>query len=1133
MTRLGTRLRDWLARFRGTTVAVLSRGARTPAAGPSAAHAATSRAGAGFTSVAATRYAFSGDELEVAPALGAHLVGRRIEADHELRFAVLPEWADADGFAADAVAMDLVLSDGSRLSELGVTDQYGVDLTPVAQHEGRTLHPDQWNLVRVALAPAAGRSVERVELRVRDTRAGDRSRPLVGWIDALEIDRIPDEPVRPADRARARQGTMSSPELSRGNCAPTVAVPNGFVGGIPVTRADSARWPYSWHSDNRDDNRPALQAFATSHLPSPWMGERGAFQVMPALAEEPRPASATARARGFSHDDEVARPHDYRVQLDGGIRAEMTAADHTVLLRITFPPGAAEGVLVFDQIEGRGALRLPEPDPAATRSALTAYTDDGALAQSDRAASPRAFLHAAIDRPVLQVGRLSRGGSRGGTSSPAGWVLVALDASRTVTVRLATSHIGTAQAARNLVLDGAADPFEVVRERAARRWDDWIGRIELPGATAEQRAMVATALYRVGLFPARGHENLGTAERPAPHYASPFHPVAGSDADRTGAWVLPGELSVTHGFWDTYRTAWPLYALLDPARTARLLDGFVEHFRAGGWTSRWSAPGPIDSMTGTSNDIVLAHAVRSGVPVRVEETADAGTQPADDHRLDLWAAFDSALRNATAVSDDARVGRKGIAASGYRGWVDTSVPEGLTWTLDGAINDLAVARLAESLLELVAHTHPRRDELVAAVDYFTARAGSHAAVFDERTGFYIGRDARGMFRLGPEEYDPRVWGFDYTETNGWGTAFSAPHDGAGLAALHGGREGLARAFERFVTVPERGDASVRGSYPGVIHEMVEARNLRAGQWAPSNQPAHHIPFMALFAGRPDIAQDLVRTAVERMFTGGDIGQGWPGDEDNGEMGAWWVFAALGLYPLVPGSAGYVLVAPSVPKARIRLGEDTWLTIEAPAVDRAHRFVRSVRIDGRPWHGTFVPHAVVAGGATIVFELSDRPEAWGTGVDAEPPSLTAPGRRPTMLRDLTADAECHASAGARGRPEDVIDGDASTPGVELAPGQFVELRTTADDVPEILTVTVATSGRYRFRLECAADDDWEAVASVDATFLWHLQLRPFLLPARTGRRWRIVAESSLPLRQLELLVREEHVPAAPGPGARLG
>ncbi|MDM4763527.1 GH92 family glycosyl hydrolase [Galbitalea sp. SE-J8] len=1044
------------------------------------------------------------------------LRGHRIGPEEELCYAVLPEWdagADAvDGFAADAVAVDLVFASGGRLSARAPVDQYGVAVSARAQHEGRTLHPDQWNLVRVGLAAAVGEVVAGVDVHLEETRAGGRRGLLTGWIDVLGIRPIPVEPARPVDRARIRQGSMSAPGLSRGNCVPTVAVPGGFVGGIPVTRADSPGWPYSWHADNRDDNRPALQAFATSHLPSPWMRDRGVFQVMPAFANESVPSTPEARALGFSHDDEIARPHDYRVRLDGGILAEMTATDHTVLLRFTWPPGTDEGLLVFDQIGGRGELRLPEPRPTSSDAVLTAYTDDGAEAQADRAAAPRAYLHAHVDRPVVACGSIRRGPLAATASSPAGWVRVGLDASRTVTLRLATSFIGTDQAGRNLVLDRADDDFEVVRERSADAWDEWIGRVELPDASPEQRAMMATALYRVGLFPSRGHENLGTAEHPDPHYASPFDPVAGSDAERTGARVRRGELSVNHGFWDVYRTAWPLYALLDPDLAARLLDGFVEHYRASGWTSRWAAPGPIDSMTGTSNDIVLAHAVAAGVPVRV----GAASGP-EDHRLDLWSAFDSALRNATVIPPVARVGRKGMATSPYRGWVDTSVPEGLSWTLDGAINDLAVARLADELRMRTANDHPRYEELDAAVDYFTARATSYATVFDARTGFFVGRDSRGRFRADPEHYDPRVWGHDYTETNGWGTAFTVPHDGAGLAALHGGREALGRKLDEFFATPERGDVTISGSYPGVIHEMVEARNLRSGQWAPSNQPAHHIPFMALFAGRPDLAQDAVRTAVERMFTGGEIGQGWPGDEDNGEMAAWWVFAALGLYPLVPGSAGYVLVAPSVPCARIRMGDERWLTIRALGLDRAHRYVESVRINGEPWHSTFVPHDLIARGATIDVVLSERPTAWGSAVDSEPPSLTAPGQLPTVLHDLTSDAVVRVSPGVVGDAVGVVDDEACEPGLVLEAGAWIEVSLAAGAAPHCFTLASAIAGRHRFRLERRSGERWESVLRSDAVFLWDAQLRPFALTPVRARRWRLIAESRFVVQQIELLV----------------
>lgn len=1148
--------------------------------GPDRWHAPAARPGVGFTSLAAVPYGFTRSGRRDLSAAFPALVGTQVRSGMELHYAILPEWGDgtcalralvdralidrarrfwrgaarragvgaeegagrrergaggdlqataddtdptapttgtapgpvvaptgtAPGppgtWFADAVAVDLVFTDGGRLSELGPVDQYGVGLDPLAQHVGAMAHPDQWHLVRVGLDAAVGRTIARVELVFTAPRARGRGGvSAAGWVDAVALAPVPPLPARPSEWVRTRQGTHSSDMLSRGGCAPSVGVPHGFVSGIPVTNAGEIGWPYAWHADNGPDNRPAIQAFATSHLPSPWMGERGAFQIMPALARTDGTVvgDPAERALSFDHADETAHPHHYRVILDGGIEAELAATDHVVLMRFRFPEGASEGVLVFDQIRGDGELRLPATG-ASPDGAITGLTRDER--GGDRAPSPPYHLHAELDRPVVASGMLPRFGA-----DVRGWVRVALGADRTVVVRAATSAIGAEQAARSIRLDGADASFDEVVERAATAWDAWISRVEIDGATPEQRATMATALYRVGMFPRRGHEDLGTPGAPAPHYASPFDPAGP---------VVAGELSVDQGFWDVYRTSWPLLVLLDPAEAARLLDGFVEHYRAGGWTSRWSAPGPIDSMTGTSSDVVFAHAAAAGVPLRT-----GPREGVDDARLDLWSAYDAAVRNATVPSDDPRVGRKGLGRSIFRGWVDTRVHEGLSWTLDGALGDLAVARLARVLTGLVGPDHPRSSELEASIAYFTARAGGYADSFDARIGFFQGRRPDGRFRHDPDAYDPTVWGYDYTETNGWGTAFSAPHDGAGLVTLHGGAEAFAARLERMLATPAEAAWRITGSYPSVIHEMVEARNVRFGQWAPSNQPAHHIPFMALFAGRPDLTQRLVHEAATRLFGGGEIGQGWPGDEDNGEMSAWWVFAALGLYPLVPASPGYVLTAPIVPAARLRIGDGRMLRIEAPGAGRDRPYVAGVEIDGTPWESTFVPHDVLTAAQVIRVGLADRPQTWGTDVAAHPPSLTAPSARPQVLRDVTRDARVVAVVGgsetdARG----LVDGDSGTPGLRLEAGDAVEIVPREPGVAQFLTITPRRRGVVAFRIEhVAADGRTTVVHHASEEFSGDRQTRPFLL-AELGpaARWRWVAERSVELVQIEVLQR---------------
>lgn len=1097
--------------------------------GPTPEHAATSMAMAGLVSQHAVGYAAGATGSANLEPYVDDVLGVRVVPGLELVYAVLPEWNDGcadvrDAFGADAVALDLTFADGGRLRDLGVRDQYGVPLDPLAQHTACTLQPDQWNLIRVPLDAAVGRVISGIELRFTMQGTGTDEAPIrTGWLDAIAVRTRTPLPDRPCERVRTRQGTMSTQVISRGNTVPAVGLPNGFVSAIPVTRADSYAWPYGWHADNRHDNRPAIQAFASSHLPSPWLGERGAFQVMPALASDTVPATPADRALGFDHEHETGQPHRYDVALDGGIDAELTAAEHTTLMRFRFPVGHVEAVLVFDQIEGTGVLDLPTADPARPDAIVTAFTDDalGDGLGTGRDRFLRSFLHAHVDRPVLAAGMLPVGPDESlvretDRSAARGWVRVGLGPDRTVTVRMATSFISIEQAARNLVLDGAQEPFDDVAERAGAAWDDWIGRVTIDGASDEQQHQLATCLYRIGLYPARAHENLGSADQPAPHYASPFRPGGEASAARTGSRVVAGELSVNHGFWDVYRTAWPMYTLLDPGLASRLLDGFAEHFRDGGWTSRWSAPGPVDSMTGTSNDIVFAHAVAVGVPVRLDVAEPNAPQ---DRRLDLWAAYESAVRNATVPSPSPLVGRKGLETSLFRGWVDTRVPEGACWTIDGSINDLAVAVLSRALLSRLSDDHPRRDELETADRYFTARAGSHRAVFDESVGFYQGRDARGEFRVDQQDYDPRIWGFDYTETTGWGTAFATPHDGTGLASLHGGREAMAAKLQELLDTPERGGEAVRGSYPTVIHEITEARNQRLGMLALSNQPAHHIPYMALFAGRPDLTQDLVRTATERLFTGGEIGQGWPGDEDNGELSAWWLFATLGLYPLVPGSGGYVLTAPAVPRAQVRLGVDTVLTIEAPAADRAHRYIRGVEIDGEPWSSTYVPHDVIARGATIRVDLATEPQPWGAQPEDEPPSLTPRGRHPAALRDLTA-ARRGASSDA-GDAARVLDDDSSTRPLALGPQQVVVIDLDAPAAPAFVTVTPLVAGDYAWRVECELDGAWQVVDRRRERFPWPRQTRPFQLTAPpSATRWRFVAVSRIGLAQLELLVVDD-------------
>jgi hypothetical protein len=366
-----------------------------------------------------------------------------VEAADVLEYAVFPvldrDREDIrDGYGTTAVIVDLVFDDATRLSDLAVPDQHGVRHDPDAQYASKTVTADQWTFKRVSLAAAAGRRIRGAEVRVVVQPSFDGTgslADLTGYVNAVAVRPSPAPPLDLVDRVRTTRGTHSTFEYSRGNTVPLVAVPHGAVFGAPMTDAASVGWTYTYASHNREDGRPALQAFATSHIPSPWIQDRGVFQLFPALGAAPA-LDRAARALGFDRASESDRPHRYAVDLDGGIHAELTAARFSLVLRFRYPE--ERGSLIFDQADGTGGLTLPEPGPAG--AVVRAFTDG-----TDN--SPRMFVHATLDRPVLAA---HADGARGS-------VHLGLGPDRTVTVRLGTSFLGTAQAEANLAADLGSD----------------------------------------------------------------------------------------------------------------------------------------------------------------------------------------------------------------------------------------------------------------------------------------------------------------------------------------------------------------------------------------------------------------------------------------------------------------------------------------------------------------------------------------------------------------------------------------------------------------------------------------------------------------------------------------------------
>ncbi|MGP9538800.1 GH92 family glycosyl hydrolase [Brachybacterium sp. AOP43-C2-M15] len=1064
----------------------------------------TSRDGAGFLAPSAVRYEGAAGERDETPLPvlpGVEEVRGRTIAEHEvLRWFVHPVLDAAQTWGATHVALDLVLEDGSRLSDHSPRDQYGTEATARGLGEGRILLAAQWNDVQVDLSAVVGRTISEVLVVLEapeDPEAGlldaadgedpgeDAQARLSGWIDGPYLGPPPADPplADPVAWVDTRRGTNASGDFSRGNTLPLTALPNGFALFTPATDARTRRWVYEYHRANGEDNRPRLQGMALSHQPSPWMGDRHQFMMMPLLGRDPD-ATPAARSRGFDHAAETAGPDLYEVALDGGIGLRLAPTDHGAVCEIALPPQAEGRHLLLEGVDDHARL---DAAGAVFDGQVRAWIDSGPEQGYGLAdGATRMYLLAEVEPAPISV-RAARGESGGS-------VLTFAPGTERVTVRLATSLLGTEQARRTFDQELAGRDIEQVREAAHAAWAERLQVIEAPDATPAQRRTLYGNLYRLNLYPSSHWENAGTCERPEPVHASPVLPVRGAATDtRTNAQVIPGKLHVNHGFWDTYRTAWPAYALLYPQLAAELADGFVQQHREGGWIARWSSPGYADLMTGTSSDIAFADLQVKGVPLP------------DPH-----AAYESGLRNATVAPVSPQVGRKGNERAVFTGYVDTDTRESVSWALEAHINDAGLA--AQALL--LADRAEEEGEADAAArlreesHYLRARSLNYALLFDPEIEFFQGRRPDGSFALGPEEYDPRVWGGDYTETDGWNFAFHVPHDGEGLAALYGGRDMLRGRLEEFFATPERAD--LPGTYRTVIHEMVEAREVRMGQFGMSNQPSHHIPFLFHHTGAPEEASRIVREVHRRLFVGERIGQGYPGDEDNGEMSAWWLLTALGLYPLQLGTGRYHLVAPLFPRATVHPlgGEAFTVTTESSSPEDA--CIVAMTVEGEEHRGAWIDHAALRG--RLHLTLAAEPADWGE----VPPSLSAPGERPQPLRDLFATTAENPLLDDDSRTEQAFDSASAVIDLpvlgEPLQARFLTLTSSAESDGDPIA----------WRLEGSTDGrDWELLDARSAQqFRWRRQTRPFEIGApRPCTHHRLVVTTSqgpLRLAEIELL-----------------
>ncbi|MEN0129193.1 MAG: GH92 family glycosyl hydrolase [Brevundimonas sp.] len=571
--------------------------------------------------------------------------------------------------------------------------------------------------------------------------------------------------------------------------------------------------------------------------------------------------------------------------------------------------------------------------------------------------SRRLYFSATVDKAIAATGNVSGQGATG-------WIRFATAANEQVTMKVGTSWISVDQAAANLSQEVGSKSFDTVKEEAATLWDNTLGKAKIEGASNDRMVTFYSNMYRAFMYPNNRSEIVNGVRR----YNSPYD-----------GQVHDGQMYVNNGFWDTSRAVWPLYTLLAPTKTGNMLDGMTNAYKDGGWTARWTGPGYIDIMVGTNQDLAFADAYVKGV-----------------RNFDYTAAYDSMVKNASVYSSDGSKGRKSNEVSIFKGYVPNDVrSESASWTIEDANADFGIYQMATAL---------GKTEDAA---YFKNRSLWYANLWSPSVGFFRGKNSNGTWRTSDANFKPQEWGCEFTEGNAWNYVTTASQDPQGMANLMGGRSGLSAKID---SVFNASRDFLPGCYGGTIHEMTEAYDTNMGQYAHSNEPIHAMVYMYNYAGTPSKTQTHVRDILTKLYdSGAGTGNGYLGDEDNGEMSAWYIFSALGFYPARMGSLDYTIGAPLSSKSTITLEDGKTFTVNAPGVSDTNRYIQSATLNGVSYTKNYITHGDLTAGGTLSFVMGPNPSSWGTGTNDVPASITSGSTVPVPLSDKLVGGTVTASA----------------------------------------------------------------------------------------------------------------------------
>ena len=715
--------------------------------------------------------------------------------------------------------------------------------------------------------------------------------------------------VEPVDYVSTLVGTESSFQLSTGNTYPAIAMPWGMNFWVPQTGKNGDGWQYTYGANK-------IRGFKQTHQPSPWINDYGQFSLMPTVGEPV--FDEERRASWFSHKAELATPYYYQVYLaDYDITAEVAPTERAAILRFTFP-ATDQANVVIDAFD-KGSEITIAPD----KRTIYGYTTRNSGGVPDGFKNyfvivfDRAFSHFITVEDSITHDE----GRQVSCNHAQAVVTFTVPKGSKVSARVASSFISLEQARLNLEELGA-DNLETIKDKGRQRWNEILGRIEVADDNIDHLRTFYSCLYRSVLFP-RSFYEIDANGQPV-HY-SPYN-----------GQVLPGRMFTDTGFWDTFRSLFPLVDLVYPSMGAWMQEGLVNTWLESGFLPEWASPGHRDCMVGNNSASIVADAYLKGL---------------EGYDIDkLWEAV---VHGANSVHPSIKsTGRLGFEEYNRLGYIpyDAGINENVARTLEYAYDDWCIYRLGKAL-----------GKPESEINVFAERAMNYRNVFDPETKLMRGRLSNGEFQ---SPFSPLKWGDAFTEGNSWHYTWSVFHDPQGLIDLMGGEDTFCQMLDSVFSVPPLFDDSYYGF---TIHEIREMQIMNMGNYAHGNQPIQHMIYLYNYAGQPWKAQYWIRQVMDRLYNAAP--DGYCGDEDNGQTSAWYVFSALGFYPVCPGSNQYVIGTPYFDQVTIHLENGQRVNISR---EGKGCYIDDMTMDGKRYTRNYLAHNRLMQGCDISFFMKERP-----------------------------------------------------------------------------------------------------------------------------------------------------------------